>query len=108
MEERNWRCICYCHENSTVRETKDAERILHSGPCLGVLEPGIHVSIRNVAPRGGPEKLITFWEQGIAKVDERFDNGVTYKVEPITEPGKMIILHRNMLMPINHVIETPD
>ena len=47
-------------KNSTARKTNDAERKLHSGPYLGVLEPGDHSLIRNLTPRGGPGKLRSF------------------------------------------------
>ena len=30
-------------KDSTDRKTKDAERKLHSGPCIGILKPGRHV-----------------------------------------------------------------
>lgn len=65
-------------KSSTTRRTKDAEKKLHFGPCLGVFETGNQGLNRSLRPRGGPGNLRYFGEKYIAKVLDRHDNGVTY------------------------------
>ena len=93
---------------SSERKEKDTKRKLQTGPCLGVLEPGDRVLFKNLTPRGDPEKLTLFWEQGIAEIVKRHENDVTYSVKSIAEPGKIRTLHRNMLMAIKHVTDSVD
>ena len=95
-------------KNSTTRKTKDVESKIHSGPCLGDLKSGDHVLIRRLTQRGGSGRLRYFWEQDIAKVAKRHDSGMTYRVEFVKEPGKIRILHGNMLVLIGHIVETVD
>ena len=68
---------------STGRKEKDVERKLKSGPCLGTLEPGDKVLVRNLSPRGGPGKLRSFWEHEVAEVIQRHENDVTYTIQTI-------------------------
>lgn len=44
----------------------------------------------------------------MVKVAERHGDGVRYKVEYVKEPGKLRILHRNMLISIGHTVEPVD
>ena len=89
--------------NLTAIETKSAYRKLHSGPCLGVLEPSDHFLIRNLTTIGGPGERKFFREQDKVKTIERHSNGATYKAKFIKEPWKTRILHRDMLMSVNHL-----
>ena len=92
--------------NLTAIETKSAYRKLHSGPCLGVLEPSDHFLIRNLTTIGGPGERKFFREQDKVKAIERHGNGVTYKAKFMKEPWKTRILYRDMLMSVNHLVPT--
>ena len=81
-------------------------RKLKSGPCLGIFEPGDKVYVRNLSPRDGSGKLRSFWEQEIAEVIQRHENYLTYTIKTISEPEKVWTLHRNMLMLVNHTLQT--
>ena len=92
--------------NLTAIETKSSYRKLHSGPCLGVLEPSDHFLIRNLTTIGGPGERKIFREQDKVKAIERHGNGVTYKAKFMKEPWKTRILYRDMLMSVNHLVPT--
>lgn len=47
-------------KDSTARKTKNVERKLYSGPCLGDLKSSDHVLIRRLTPRGGSGRLRLF------------------------------------------------
>ena len=92
----------------TGRKEKDMQRKFKSGSCLGILEPGDKVLLRNLSPSGGSGKLRSFWEQEVAEVIQRYENGVIYTIKTISQPEKVWTLHRNMLMLVNHIIQTVD
>ena len=65
--------------------------------------------VRNLTPRGGPGKLRLYWELKIAEVVfSRYKNNVTYKIKCKSYPNKIRVLHRNILMPVNHLLDTID
>ena len=74
------------------------------------LEVGDRVLVRNVKEKGGPGKLRSYWEQEIYKVVSIKDEaGVVYEVVSERKPrSKSRIIHRNMLLPCDHLpIESP-
>ena len=73
---------------STGRKEKDFQRKLKSGPCLGILEPGDKVLVRNLSPIGGPGKLRSFWEQEVAEVIQRHENDMIYTIKTIAQPER--------------------
>ena len=75
------------------------------GLCPGILGPGDKVLVRNLSPRGGPQKLRLFWKQAVAEVIQRHENNVIYIIKTISQPEKGLTLHRNMLVPINHILQ---
>ena len=91
---------------STGTKEKDVQRKLKSRLCLGILEPGDKVLVRNLSPRWGPGKLRSFWEHEVVEVIQRHENDVTYTITTISRPEKVWRLHRNMLMPVNHILQT--
>ena len=69
------------------------------------LEIGDRVLVKNMREKGGPGKIRSFWEQDIYKiVSIKDDAGVVYEVVPEKDPkSKTRILHRNMLLPCDHL-----
>lgn len=73
------------------------------------LEPGDHVLVRNLTPRGGPGKLRSYWEDAIHVVKERKGaESPVYVVEPLQGTGRRRVLHRNLLLPCPYLVEEPD
>lgn len=75
-----------------------------------VLEEGDRVLVRNTTPRGGTGKLSSHWEDCIYKVVRQVNKDLPiYEVVPEQGKGRdSRILHRNLLLPCNHLpLEIP-
>ena len=70
------------------------------------LETGDRVLIKNLAPRQGPHKLRSYWEDKVHVVVSRKDDGPVYVVKPEVGTGRERTLHRNLLLPCNMLINT--
>jgi transposase InsO family protein len=95
-------------ENSARRKEKSRKRT--NKIKYASLEVGDRVLVRNVREKGGPGKLRSYWEQEIYKVVSVKDEArVVYEVVPECKPqSKTRILHRNMLLPCDHLpMESP-
>lgn len=69
-----------------------------------VLYPGDRVLIRNMTPRGGTGKLRNHWEDTIHTVVRQVGGDVPiYELRPEQGKGKTRILHRNLLLPCDHL-----
>jgi len=68
------------------------------------LQVGDRVLVRNLTPRGRPEKLRAFWEDEIRVVIARKGEGSpVYDVRPGSGQGQSRTLHRNLLLPCDHL-----
>ena len=95
-------------KNSTYRKEHDKERKLQSKQCLDKLEQRDKALVRNVTPRSGPGKTRSYWEPEIAEVVSQYKNNVVYEIKSKSYLNKTKFFHRNMLMLVNHLLDTTD
>ena len=77
------------------------------GATLGV---GDRVLVRNKSERGGTGKLRSYWEGNVHVVVRKKDENIpVYVVTAENGTGKERTLHRNLLLPCDHLpLEIPD
>lgn len=91
------------NKNSDM-EKRNYDRKLF-GACLDV---GDRVLVRNLSERGGTGKLRSYWEDEVHVVVEKVNADIpVYLVKREKGKGKLRTLHRNLLLPCDH-LECPN
>lgn len=91
------------------KSAKRGQKNYNQRAWSSTLEPGDHILVRNLTPRGAPGKLRSYWEDTVHVVKERKDDGSpVYVVEPFQGAGRRRVLHRNLLLPCPYLVEEPD
>ncbi len=95
-------------ENAHKAATR-SKRHYDSKVKSSALQPGDRVLIRNMTPRGGPGKLRNHWEEAVHTVVRQVSKDIpVYELRPEKGKGRSRILHRNLLLPCDHLpLETP-
>lgn len=89
-----------CAQKSADRSKKNFDGKVRST----TLQPGDRVLVKNLTPRGGPGKLRNFWEENIHVVVRQMGGELpVYEVKPEKGKGRSRVLHRNLLMPCDHL-----
>uniref|UniRef100_A0AAQ6ID30 Gypsy retrotransposon integrase-like protein 1 n=1 Tax=Anabas testudineus TaxID=64144 RepID=A0AAQ6ID30_ANATE len=90
-------------ENSQKSAQRN-KRIYDGKVRSSVLYPGDRVLARNMTPPGGTGKLRNHWEDSIHTVVRQLgENTPIYELRPEYGKGKSRILHRNLLLPCDHL-----
>lgn len=67
-----------------------------------VLQPGERVLVKNVTPRGGPGKFCNYWEDAVHTVVRQMGSEMGF-LRPERGKGRSRVLHRNLLIPCDHL-----
>ncbi len=68
------------------------------------LFPGSRVLVKNLTPRGGTGKLRNYWEDEVHVITRQVaDDAPVYEVKPEQSKGRSRVLHRNLLLPCDHL-----
>jgi len=81
-----------------------SKRLYDSKVRYSALLPGDRVLVRNLTPRGGPGKLRNHWEDVVHTVVRQVSKDIpVYELKPERGKGRSRTLHRNLLLPCDHL-----
>ena len=88
-----------------VRKATERNKRNYDGKVRSsLLCPGDRVLVRNLTPRGGTGKLRNHWEDSVHVVLRQMGEGIpVYEVKPEQGRGRSRVLHRNLLLPCDHL-----
>ncbi len=68
------------------------------------LFPGSRVLVKNLTPKGETGKLRNYWEDEVHVITRQVaDDAPVYEVKPEQSKGRSRVLHRNLLLPCDHL-----
>ena len=96
--------------NNANKNSKGGKRHYDKKIFGACLEVGDRVLVRNLSKRGGTGKLRSYWEDDVHVVVCKKDEDIpVYTVKPEHGKGKERVLHRNLLLPCDHLpLEEPE
>ena len=91
-------------QENAKKSTESSKRHYDGKVRSSVLHAGDRVLVRNMTPRGGTGKLRNHWEESIHVVIRQVGEEIpVYEVKPEQGRGRSRILHRNLLLPCDHL-----
>lgn len=90
--------------NTAHKSAQRNKRFCDSKVRSSLLHPGDRVLVRNMTPRGGTGKLRNHWEDTIHVVVRQVGENIpVYELRPEHGKGKSRVMHRNLLLPCDHL-----
>ena len=101
---------CVIARNNAKKSSDSGKQAYDKKLYGATLQVGDRVLVRNKSERGGTGKLRSYWEENVHVVlSQKDDNIPVYVVTAENGAGKERTLHRNLLLPCDHLpLEVPD
>lgn len=104
----NWRkrmAEAYVIASRSAAKTAARGKRQYDKKCYGAeLQQGSRVLVRNVREKGGPGKIRSYWEDRVYVVVRRKGkDSPVFEVKPENGGGRTKVLHRNLLLPCDHL-----
>ncbi|KAK7878977.1 hypothetical protein WMY93_034191 [Mugilogobius chulae] len=93
--------------SETANKENKRGKVLYDKKTYGPdLHPGSRVLVRNLNEKGGPGKLRAFWEDQVYVVTQRkHEDSPVYEIQPESGKGRTRVMHRNLLLPCDFLLE---
>ena len=100
---------CVIARNNAQKNAGTGKKIYDRKVYGATLQVGDRVLVRNLSERGGTGKLRSWWEENVHVVIRKKDENIpVYVVKAENGTGPERVLHRNLLLPCDHLpLETP-
>ena len=101
--KKQWQQAYKLASEKVSKSTNKSQSHYNRKATFTKLLPGDRVLVRN-QETGGPGKLRAFWEDKVYIVTKQLDeDSPVYEVKPEKKRGKSKVLHRNLLLPCDHL-----